>query len=84
MEFALLKIYSRLVFPNKLLGIINRQQAFAAAKPLPRGRGASLPPDQEVSYVEEDAAKLCKNVCVNYKLEGFIFDFIFSLYFWEF
>uniref|UniRef100_A0A915LQP3 Protein SDA1 n=1 Tax=Meloidogyne javanica TaxID=6303 RepID=A0A915LQP3_MELJA len=70
MEYSLLKIYSRLLFPNiKLFGIITSTRTFAA-KPAIKGRGSTaLPPDQEESYVEEDAEKLCKFVNVNYKNE---------------
>nr|CAD2159774.1 unnamed protein product [Meloidogyne enterolobii] len=70
MEYSLLKIYSRLLFPNiKLFGIITSTRTFAA-KPAVKGRGSTaLPPDQEESYVEEDAEKLCKYVNVNYKNE---------------
>ncbi|KAL7079206.1 hypothetical protein ACQ4LE_001716 [Meloidogyne hapla] len=69
MEYSLLKIYSRLLFPNiKLFGITSTRHF--AAKPAVKGRGGTtLPADQEESYVEEDAAKLCKYVCVNYKNE---------------
>nr|CAD2170462.1 unnamed protein product [Meloidogyne enterolobii] len=70
MEYSLLKIYSRLLFPNiKLFGIITSTRTFAA-KPAVKGRGSTaLPLDQEESYVEEDAEKLCKYVNVNYKNE---------------
>lgn len=82
MEPSLLKIYSRLLFPNiKLFGIFTSTRTFAA-KPVVKGRGSTaLPTDQEESYVEEDAEKLCKYVNINYKNEGLFFK-VFSLIFW--
>jgi hypothetical protein len=56
------------------------QERFYAA-PKSRIKGPMLTMDQQEDYVEEDAAKLCTHVCINYHTDGLFYSTSHSLFY---